>query len=112
MREKRESRMVRSESVRDEGRETSTRAAPQLGSSGGWLERGQSQSWRLQERPEKTGFLHWGLEKAKLGIERDCMERLGAGWKKSLNFGCREVSEGLGTQIGQWLETGKWGRRR
>lgn len=104
--------MVRNESVRDKGRETSTRAAPKLGSNGGWLEGGQRQSWRLQEKPEKTGFLHCGLEKAELGIERDFRERLRAGWKKSLNIWPREVSGALGTQTGQLLETGKWGRRR
>lgn len=104
--------MVRSESVREKGRKTSARAAPKLDSNGGWQERGQRQSWRLQKRPEKTGFLHCGLEKAELGTERDFMERRGARWKKSLKIGPREVSGGLGTQTGQLLETGKWGRRR
>lgn len=40
------------------------------------------------------------------------MDRLGAGWKKSLKIGPREVSGVLGTQTAQLLETGKWGRRR
>lgn len=95
---------LRSESVRDKGRETSPRAAPKLGSNGGWLERGQKQSWRLQE---KTGFLPCGLEKAELGIERDFMERLGVEWKKSQKIGRREVPGGLGTQADQLLETGR-----
>lgn len=102
--------MVRSESVRKE--KTSTRAAPKLGSNGGWQERSQRQSWRFQERSEKTEFLHCGLEKAELGTERNFMERLRAIWKKGHKAGPREVSGGLGTQICQLLKTGKQGRRR
>lgn len=66
----------------------------------------------LQKRPEKTGFHHCGLEKTELGIERDFMEKLGARMKKSLKIWSGEVSGGLGTQTGQFLERGKWGRRR
>lgn len=62
------------------------RVVPKLGSNSGCLEGDRRKSWRLWKSPEKNGFHHYGLEKTELGIERDFMEKLGAGWKKSLKI--------------------------
>jgi len=44
---------------------------------GVWLKGDQREGWRLQERPEKNGFLNCYLEKTDLGTKRDFMERTG-----------------------------------
>lgn len=70
--------MVRRESGTDKGKD---RHQPGLHQSLAAIEGGRREardkSWRLQKRPEETGFHHCGLEKTQLGIERDFTEGLG-----------------------------------
>lgn len=85
--------MVRSESVRDNGRERSTRAAPKRRRNGGWLQRGHRQSWRLQERPEKKGFFTVALKKWNWGLREVSWRDLEPDGRQARRLGLERLQE-------------------